>query len=37
MGEAEQRVECSSYIGCIVGALTIAEYRIGRAAAGFTP
>ena len=32
----EQRAERGSYVGCIAGALTIAEYHQGLAAAGFT-
>jgi arsenite methyltransferase len=33
---AEQRAEHGSYVGCIAGALTIAEYHHGLATAGFT-
>jgi SAM-dependent methyltransferase len=32
----EQRAERGSYVGCIAGALTIAEYHDGLATAGFT-
>jgi arsenite methyltransferase len=32
----EQRAERGSYVGCIAGALTIAEYHQGLTAAGFT-
>lgn len=32
----EQRAERGSYVGCIAGALSFAEYRDGLAAAGFT-
>jgi arsenite methyltransferase len=32
----QQRAERGSYVGCIAGALTVAEYRDGLAAAGFT-
>jgi arsenite methyltransferase len=32
----EQRAERGSYVGCIAGALTFAEYRAGLEAAGFT-
>lgn len=32
----EQRRQRGSYVGCIAGALSIAEYRDGLAAAGFT-
>jgi SAM-dependent methyltransferase len=32
----EQRAERGSYLGCIAGALTIAEYHDGLATAGFT-
>jgi SAM-dependent methyltransferase len=31
-----QRAERGSYVGCIAGALSVAEYREGLAAAGFT-
>lgn len=33
---ADQRAERGSYVGCIAGALTIAEYHQGLATAGFT-
>ncbi|OIJ64374.1 arsenite methyltransferase [Streptomyces mangrovisoli] len=33
---AGQRAERGSYVGCIAGALSFAEYRAGLAAAGFT-
>jgi arsenite methyltransferase len=33
---SQQRAERGSYVGCIAGALTVAEYRDGLAAAGFT-
>ena len=32
----QQRAERGSYVGCIAGALTFAEYRAGLAAIGFT-
>jgi arsenite methyltransferase len=32
----EQRAERGSYVGCIAGALSLAEYRAGLTAAGFT-
>jgi SAM-dependent methyltransferase len=32
---AEQRAERGSYVGCVAGALSFAEYRDGLAAAGF--
>ena len=32
----EQRAERGSYVGCIAGALSRAEYETGPAAAGFT-
>jgi arsenite methyltransferase len=31
----DQRTERGSYVGCIAGALTFAEYRAGLEAAGF--
>jgi arsenite methyltransferase len=33
---AEQRAERGTYVGCIAGALSMAEYRAGLAEAGFT-
>ncbi|MFE0130637.1 arsenite methyltransferase [Streptomyces sp. NPDC059037] len=33
---AEQRAERGDYVGCIAGALSVAEYRAGLEAAGFT-
>ena len=32
----EQRAERGSYVGCIAGALTVAQYQAGLTAAGFT-
>jgi arsenite methyltransferase len=34
--DAVQRAERGSYVGCIAGALSLAEYRAGLTAAGFT-
>jgi arsenite methyltransferase len=34
--DAARRAERGTYVGCIAGALSIAEYRAGLAAAGFT-